>query len=331
MNSNKRGVPRWLILVVGYGISLACLFWVYRGYNWAEQLPRLLQADASWVTVAIAFNLCTYLIQGLRWSQLLKPVGTADALHTTQGIFIGLFANEVLPLRPGEVIRCYLVRRWSGLPLSVVLSSAGIERLVDGVILAAGLGAVGHFMTLPGILLQGIRALMVTLALMAGLMTAAIYYRSHTDAWIAQSRWKGTLLHIVKGVDAMGRSANFLWVVALSVAFMACQIIPIWALMQGFSLHLSPWAAVVVFVVLRLGTVLPVSPGNAGTFQASATFGLGLLGVGKDEATNYATLLFVVITVPLWLAGFVALMATRMRLDDIHQVAHAEPGHQSHD
>ena len=42
-----------------------------------------------------------------------------------QSIYIGLFANELLPLRPGELIRCYLLAHWSDLRLSLTFASIG--------------------------------------------------------------------------------------------------------------------------------------------------------------------------------------------------------------
>jgi len=319
-------IPRWLILLLGYGISIACMFWVYRGYDWSEQVPRLLATDLSWVIVAVAFNVGTYIVQGLCWSLLLNQVGSSDRLRATQAIFIGLFANEVLPLRPGEVIRCYLQRRWTGLPLEVVLSSALIERIIDGVIIIIGFFVVTRYVTLPGILVQGSRVLLLVLLMLMIMIASAIIYRRRTHELIAQSRWKDILLHVVNAVDAMGSSKMLFGVIALSFVFMSMQIVPIWALMKGFNLNLTAWDALVAFVVLRLATVVPFSPGNVGPFQGSIVLALTLLNIPRDLATSYATLLFFVITVPLWLAGFVALVATRMRLDELHKDAH-EPAH----
>lgn len=314
-------IPRWLILVLGYGISVGCMVWVYRGFDWSEQLPRLLATNPSWIVVAVAFGLCTYIIEGLRWNLLLSQVGPSSRLRATQAIFIGLFANEVLPLRPGEVIRCYLMRRWTGLPLEVVFSSAAIERLLDGIFIVIGFFLVGHYVELPGFLVTGSRVLMVIIVLLTGLMTLAILNRRRADQLISASRWKDVLAHVITGVDAMGRSPMFLGVIALSFAFIFIQIIPIWALMQGFGLPVSFWSALVVFIVMRLGTIVPLSPGNAGPFQAATVLGLGLVGVEREAATSYATLLFFVITVPLWIAGFIALLATKMRLNEIHKDA----------
>jgi hypothetical protein len=77
-------------------------------------------------------------------------------------------------------------------------------------------------------------------------------------------------------------------------------------------------------VVLRLGTVLPQAPGNVGSFQALTILALGIFQIPRDEATGFATLLFFVVTMPLWLAGFIALLATRMRIGQLHKDAHEQ-------
>ena len=120
----------------------------------------------------------------------------------------------------------------------------------------------------------------------------------------------------------MGRSSSFAASTFLSLVYLALQVMPIWCLMKGYGLDLSVGAAATVLVVLRLGTVIPQAPGNVGSFQLLTIAGLRLFGIEREVATGFATLLFLVVTVPLYLAGFFALIATRMRLGDIHRSAH---------
>jgi uncharacterized membrane protein YbhN (UPF0104 family) len=206
--------------------------------------------------------------------------------------------------------------------LSVVVSSVVIERLVDGVWLIGGFYLMGYFVSLPGILVGASQILLALLAALAVLMTLAMLYHGHARAAVSQSRFRHVLLHVVDGVHSMGRSWAFAGVVVLSLVYLLLQVVPIWALMRAYGLNLSPWAAAVVLVILRLGTVIPQGPGNVGSFQALVVLGLGILGTDRDTATGYATLLFLVITVPLWLSGFVALLATKMKLEEIHREAH---------
>ena len=320
---SRRRFPAWLIPVIGYAISLVCLIWVYRGFDWASELPRLKATDWRWVSLAAVADILVYVCQGWRWSTLLSPLAPISFTKTVQAVYIGLFANEVLPLRSGEVIRCYLQRRWSGLPLSVVVSSAIIERLMDGIWLVLGFWAVGYFVNLPRLLVEGSKVLVVVLATAGVLLAMAILFKKRAQA--AVSRWR-MLRHIVVGVHRMGNSGSFLAAFILSLAYLALQVLPIWFLMLGYGLDLSIGVACAVLVILRLGTVIPQAPGNMGSFQALTVVGLQLFGVDRGVATGFATLAFLVVTVPLWLGGFVALISTRMRLGQIHRDAHEEVG-----
>ncbi len=312
----------WLLPALGYAVSIACLVWVYRGFDWEGELPKLRATNWYWVLLAVCADICVYICQGWRWATLLSPLTLVSPWKTTQAIYIGLFANEILPLRSGEIIRCYLQRRWTGLPLSVVFSSAIIERLLDGVWLILGFWCVSRFLELPNWLENIGSALLAVLLIGGALVAASVLYRRHAHEMVASSRWGRTLQAVIDGVYVMGQSRSFLYAWLLSFAYLALQVLPIYFLMRGYGLALSPWAAAVILIVLRTGTILPNAPGNMGTFQALAIAGLSLFGLSRAEATGFATFLFLVVTVPLLLAGFVALMATRMRLTEIHREAH---------
>ena len=113
--------------------------WALHGLSWSELWDDIRELDWRWVTVAAAANILVYVMQGVRWSLLLWPVGRASIGSSVRAIFVGLFASEVFPLRAGELIRCFLQARWTGIPVSVTLASALIERIFDGVSLIAGL------------------------------------------------------------------------------------------------------------------------------------------------------------------------------------------------
>jgi uncharacterized protein (TIRG00374 family) len=318
----RRRLPSWLLPALGYGISIACLIWVYSGFDWRRELPRLLDTDWRWVVLAVVSDWIVYFCQGFRWTALLSPLGNFSVWKTTQAIYIGLFANELLPLRSGEIIRCYLQRRWTGLPLAVVISSAMIERLWDGIWLIAAFALVDRHVRLPGFLSVMSQGVLVLLVVLAVLMAVTIFYKEHAHGAAARSRWSRMLRPLVDAVHSMGKSRSFWWAGFLSFWYLALQMVPIYALMRGYGLDLTPWAALVMLVILRLGTVIPQAPGNLGSFQLLVVASLRIFGLSKEESAGFATLCFFVVTVPLLLGGFVALMLTRMRLGDIHREAH---------
>jgi len=317
----RKKAPNWLIPAVGYLVSIACLIWVYHGFDWKRELPRIWATHPGWVAVAVAADILVYVTQGWRWTLVLRPVAAVSMWRSVQAIYIGLFANEVLPLRSGELIRSFLMAKWNGLEFGVVVSSVVVERLFDGVWLILFFFLCTRFVKLPQLLLDGSLILLAILVVLGALVALAIFMKHHAHAVVRQSRWKEKLWHVVEGLHAMGNSPSFYLAALVSFLYLALQAVPVFALMKGFGIPLNFWQAAVVLVILRLGSIPPQAPGNVGSFQALTKLGLMLFGIDKAAATGFATLLFFVVTVPLWLAGFVALALTGMKLRDIHKDA----------
>jgi len=105
-------------------VSLAGLGWALHGVSWTELGEEIRELDWRWIAVGALADLVVYVIQGWRWSLLLRPLGPVSVWSATRAIFVGLFANEVLPLRAGELIRCFVQGRWTEIPFSVTLASA---------------------------------------------------------------------------------------------------------------------------------------------------------------------------------------------------------------
>ena len=307
---------RSLVPILGYAVSIACMVFVYRGFDWEEQLPRIRRTPLGFVLAAVLCDIAIYCVQGWRWNELLKPVGALPVWRSMQAIYVGLFANEVLPLRPGEIIRTFLQARWSGVPFTVVLSSVVIERLFDGFWLILGFLATSFFVELPPVLIYGSRILAVILLLLGGLLAFAIFRREQAEKWL-----KPKFRHHLDALEAMSRSRSFYNAFLISLLYLILQIGPIYFIQRGFGLNLGLGACAGILVILRLGSVPPQGPSNVGTFQGFAVLGAVLFGVDSQSATGFATLLFIVITVPLWIVGFIALLATKMKLRQLIDAA----------
>lgn len=327
--SNRR---IWLP-ILGYAISIACLWWVYKDFNWQKEWPAIRATPWYLILAAIACDIAVYCVQGWRWNEVLRPVGYLPVWRTMQAIYVGLFANEVAALRPGELIRALLQARWSGVSLTVVLSSVLIERIFDGVWLILAFFLASWYVSLPTFLVFASRFLAGLVLLLGVVLWFAIYRRPLVDRVLRGSIWAGGFARLLDALQTMGRSPSFWRSFLLSLPYLLLQIGPIYFLQLGYGAHqsgggqglnLSLAQCAVILVVLRLGTVPPQAPGNAGGFQAFLKMGLALFGIAEQQATGFITLLFIVITGPLWLVGFLALLATRMKLSQLRLEAETE-------
>lgn len=310
---------RWLGPGVVYALSLGCLVWVYRDFDWHSELPRLKRIHWFWIVLAFSCDILVYFLQAWRWNLLLEPIAKVPLFRTVQAIYIGLFANELLPLRSGEAIRCYLQSTWNRLSFAEVVSSALIERLFDGVWLILGFFASTWFVRLPGELKYGAGVLALIVGALVGLLVFAVLRRDEAHGALEKRRWLSPLRHLIHGLHVMGRSRSF-WMAALvSLCYLTLQVAPLFAMIRGYGVNLGFGEAAVLLVVLRLGTVIPGPPGNIGLFNVFAVLGLTLLGVDRQTAVGLSGVMFFAITVPLLLAGFVALFLTGFKIRDLQR------------
>jgi hypothetical protein len=308
--------------VAGYCLSAGCLAWVLHGYPTGDLLPTIRALDWRWVTLAVVADLLVYVSHAWRWNTLLAPVAKLNLWRTVQAIYIGLFANEVLPLRTGEFIRCYLLAHWNDLRISLALASAAVERLIDGFWMMAAFLITASFVR--GIsrdlilLVQGLGAL---LALGAIALVWLKLHKQHLHAAAGEGRWAETFRHIVEGLHLMGNPRTIGLTSLLSLLYLALQVLSVYALMKAYGLDLSFWVAGGVLVLVRFATVVPNAPGNMGLLQVACVLALGLFDVEKNDAKTFSFIMFVAWTLPLLVGGAIALALAGVNLGDLRDRA----------
>jgi len=316
-------------------VSAACMAWALHGVSWTELWEDIRTLDWRWVAVAAISDVLVYVLQGWRWSLVLRPVGATSVGSSVRAIFVGLFASEVFPLRAGELIRCFLLARWSDIPISVSLVSALIERVFDGIFLIAGLfftlTYVRHFPLNHGqaraiaILADGSIFLTVLIVICGVLIAIVMFWRQPALDLLLNARMFSWVHVMVEDLHRIGHSRYLYFSALASIPYLLMQIVPIYALMQAYELDDTSWArAGALMILLRLGSVAPQAPGNVGLFQVISTLGLTLFGVQRAEARRFTLLLWGVITLPLLFAGFVAMVVTGAKIGEIHREAQAE-------
>jgi uncharacterized protein (TIRG00374 family) len=321
-------IPSWLIPALGYAVSIGCLVWVLRGINFGDVAEDIRSLHWGWVALAALADVTVYFYQAFRWNLLLRPVACPSLWRSVQAIYVGLFSNEVLPLRPGEVIRAYLQTRWSKIPFSVSLSSAIIERVFDGIWLVtvflliaarsmhSGVPMPHRMMELARILGAAVTVCILALALV-------MFWKHHAHAAMPATKLGAQLRLLIDDLNAMGRSKWFYYAALASLPYLLIQVIPIYALFRSYDFGLGLVPAVVVLVIWRLATVIPQAPGNIGPSQAALVLALGMFGVDRTTSTGFALVTWGVVTIPLLFAGFIALALTGANLGDVRSRAKA--------
>lgn len=124
---------RYAKIGLGFAISAAFLVYAFRGQDYGAIWDAVTGVNVALLIPALALYFLGVAARAFRWSVLLRPVARVSARELLPVTAIGFMANNVLPLRTGEVVRSYVVARRHGVSKSAVLATIAVERIFDGV------------------------------------------------------------------------------------------------------------------------------------------------------------------------------------------------------
>lgn len=317
--------------VLGIAISVVFLYLALRGQDFEAIWSALRQAEYWYVLPALAFYFAGVWFRSLRWSLLLHRVRPIPWLELFPVVVIGYMANNVLPLRAGELVRAYALSARSGVRKTAALTTIALERLFDGLtmlvfILVASLAVsltspLRHLAYLAGALF---------VPLLAGLLVVSSQRVREPLLAKGLQRLPGRLQpraervarSVVLGLSILQRRRAIAAVGLLSLVAWTCEALTYVLVARAFDLSLGVAMVVLATAVANLATLIPSSPGYVGPFEAGVLLVLvGVAGIGRELALSYALVLHAVLYLPVTVWGLLLWWRESLSWREIRRVS----------
>ncbi len=305
---------------ITYVLAAVALVWVFYDVDWSALTEQVQQLSWGWVSVIVAFDVLSFYVQGIRWKMLLEPVGRLSYLKTTQAIYVGMFSNEILPLRAGEIVRGVLVSRWVKRKFHDILPSMALERLFDGIWFSSAMIITALLVDVPP---QIHVATNVLLAMSVMGIAAFIWVvkkthfaesaPDHKPNTLAE-KLKVALFEIRQGLRQIGLGGRFFSSFGVSGVLHVVQALAFLSVLKACGIELPVLAQIAVFLVVQLGIAIPNAPANVGTFQLFSVLGLTFFGIDKSSAAAFSVVAFAILTIPVLLLGVVSTLYAGLSL-----------------
>jgi uncharacterized membrane protein YbhN (UPF0104 family) len=279
LDSLRRYAPR----AVAAALVVVGLWVVIRGIEVRELLGALARTNGSFI-VATSVSLLAVgsVLRTGRYRALLPPTRWLDIWSA---IVLSGAANNVLPLRAGELVRTRETVG-AGVPLRRVVSAQIAEKIVEaGTLVLWATPAVASY--------AGLRSPMTTVGVVLGLGAAVVTWAARRYGEIGMTR--------LASAAAWALVAD-----ALEIAVVA-------ACLRGVGAPAGLVPSVAVFAAVNVAISVPSTPGNLGAQEAGAALPLMALGVEQDTAVAFALIYRAVQWLPITVAG-AALLALRPRV-----------------
>lgn len=310
---------------LGVGVSLALLWFAFRGVDLRELGRSLQEIRAPWLLAVLASIGLRFWLTAVRWQVLLRPVQRIG-LHRLFGVtLIGFMANNVLPARMGEFVRAYALGRVETLSAPLAFATIVLERVFDGFTLLAFLvGGLFFLRPEPWLVWSAAASLCLYLGVLVVLFSLRHDWGRPLIAralgWLPArvASPAGRLLGSFRlGLDVLGDGRALLAASGLSLAIWLVNVLGLEAMFRALSLALPAHAAFLVLAIVAVALVLPSTPGYVGPFQAATVVALALFAVPKTTALSLSIVYHAVNYVPITVAGLVYLWAMNLTLGEL--------------
>ncbi len=105
--------------------------WRTSGFSWHEFAKALVNVDWTWLALALALILATYVGRAMRWEVMLRPLQKHTSLWRVFSATAIGFTAVVLFGRAGEPVRPYLIAKKEGVTFSSQVAAWVVERMLD--------------------------------------------------------------------------------------------------------------------------------------------------------------------------------------------------------
>lgn len=282
---------RQFIVLFSIFISALLLYLAVQGVNWGIVISLFQNVQIKWIAAISVLIVASFSFRALRWRLLLTADRPIRLLIAFFGYAAGLFGNNVLPARAGELIRSYLVGNASGLGMSYVLATAFVERVMDAAILVSvSIISLATVASLPDWLFRASQILGgLALVCLLSIFLLPRYQNKLSSFFMrlpGTDALKGKIINILlrftSGMQALRSPKSLLLFILLSAGIWSLDATSTILLGRAFNLTFTYAQALILLAGLGLSSAVPSTPGYIGVYQFVAVTILTPFGVSRD-------------------------------------------------
>ncbi|MGH7801606.1 MAG: lysylphosphatidylglycerol synthase transmembrane domain-containing protein [Thermodesulfobacteriota bacterium] len=277
------------------GITFSVIFLVLALYkvNFAKIGGALIGVKIGWLVLAATVYICSFIPRTLRWRRLLMPIKPFRFYQLLPVILVGYMANNLLPMRIGELFRAYFLKEKEEVSSSSALATILVERVCDGLTLVLILAVVlAFFPQKEWVHIVGLTAGAVFFAGFMGTILLPRYKGIIQKIPLLSrlrdkpvGKWLSTKFEeFLIGLKGLSSPVDFAFVGFFSALIWLVEGVVLYLITMAFGLSLSPSGIALVLVIINFSTMIPSGPGFIGTFQYAFVLSFGLFSISKEMA-----------------------------------------------
>lgn len=315
--STKENIIGKAKIVAGMIIAAVLLTLAVGNIQFRSALELFARVGIGYLMAAVAFLACAYFVRILRWTVMLRTFDATVTWRQACGPFLASFAlNNILPLRVGDVMRCFGFQEVLHIKPTRMFASLIVERILDlttllcfaAVILWWFESELRPFAYLrAGALLLAVTAIPLVIGVLIPSIPMFFVTIVRHLPFVRRSKIARNIISFamrsIRSLATIGAGGRVPLLILLSIAGWALEGSVYYAVVYALHGSVRSVGPLLSMVSGTLATLIPSTPGYVGTFDFFAKLGLTASGETQTLAAVEALTVHAVLWLPVTLAG----------------------------
>lgn len=260
------------ILIVLWQIDIDVLFQLFQ------------RTSVLWLLISLMLYWAEILLRILRWKRILSNVdSTIRYTSISNSFFVSAAANNIFPLRLGDILRAHLVGIQRNLSRYSLMGTIVLEKLIDvvAVLLLTTFGAFGVLSQTGAMSKVGLAFLMGGM----GIVVLSGIYLVTKNRFLSNRLvlfFRERLGHFKKGFGILLKPKVLSLVIVETILIWTLNTLAIWAIIQSLGISLSISEVLLLEGIIGLASAIPSAPAGIGTLQYAFLLSFGMLHLDKS-------------------------------------------------
>ncbi len=297
-------IKKKILISLAIGVLIYLLFTIYADYN--DVADSLQKFNWMLVPLLLLLSLINYFLRFLKWDYYLNLLKIKIKKIDSFSVFMSGLIMSVTPGKMGEILKSYLIKEISNVPISKTAPIIFVERITDSisVMMIALAGAYAFNYGRNIVLIFSVLLILLLIMLSSKKIMFPILKFFEKNAFL-----KKHLISIHNAYESsyqMLRPLPLFYMTLLSLASWSFECLGYHIILLNFGADVSfSWSSFSYAFAIIVGAVTML-PGGLGATEGSLTFLLIQKGYSKNIAVAST---FIIRLVTLWFAVLVGIIS----------------------
>ncbi|MDR3071379.1 MAG: flippase-like domain-containing protein [Endomicrobium sp.] len=274
----------------------------------------------------------TYILRSVRYYFIILPLKKTCIMANFPYTVLGFFANNVLPLRLGELIRAKTTGERFSISRASALATIVMERIFDVFALALLFFVTIFFMSFPEFIKKSFYILTTCLVICLVLFYIMLTYEKKILTILS----KISLAKIIKlvmtkfvhkfttGLIVLKNPTILIKIFIISVIIWIVEALCLVVVAYACGIQLSILGAIFTVIIIGVGAVIPAAPGYFGAFELMGVLALYTIGIDKNIGFACTVIYHLLQLIVIFILGFACMIKIKFSFSNLFKFSKIE-------